>query len=102
MRLSLLLLCALAITLPAFGSETETLFSGANPEPWNFMREAPRLNAEFNHCTMKPGESGADHVMWRFNTKDMRYADIVRAIANLERSTPRVSGGFWILNLYRW
>jgi hypothetical protein len=34
--------------------------------------------------------------------KDMRYADIVRAIANLERSVPRVAGGFWILNLYRW
>ena len=35
-------------------------------------------------------------------TKDIRYADIVRAIANLERSVPQVAGGFWILNLYRW
>jgi hypothetical protein len=35
-------------------------------------------------------------------SKDMRYADIVRAIANLERSVPQVAGGFWVLNLYRW
>jgi hypothetical protein len=35
-------------------------------------------------------------------TRDMRYADIVRAIANLERSVPQIAGGFWILNAYRW
>jgi hypothetical protein len=32
-------------------------------------------------------------------TRDMRYADIVRAIANLERSVPQIAGGFWILNV---
>jgi hypothetical protein len=34
--------------------------------------------------------------------RDMRYADIVRAIGNLEHSVSQVAGGFWILNLYRW
>ena len=50
--LSLLLLYTFAVALPVFGAQTESVFSGANPEPWNFMREEPRLNAEFNHCTM--------------------------------------------------
>ena len=35
-------------------------------------------------------------------TRDMHYTDIVRAIANLERSVPQIDGGFWILNVYRW
>lgn len=35
-------------------------------------------------------------------TRDMRYADIVRAIANPERSVPQIASGFWILNAYRW
>ena len=76
----LLLLCTLAIALPALGSETEVLFSGADPEPWNFMRDAPRLNAEFNRCTMKPGKGGSDHVVWRFSTKDMHFADVFLSI----------------------
>lgn len=35
-------------------------------------------------------------------SKDMTYADIVRAIANLEDSTTIVTGGFWVLNAYQW
>jgi hypothetical protein len=35
-------------------------------------------------------------------TKDMSYAEIVRAIANLERSVFDILGGFWVLNAYRW
>jgi len=35
-------------------------------------------------------------------TKDMSYADVVRAIANLEGSVPALAGGFWVLNAYRW
>ncbi len=35
-------------------------------------------------------------------SKDMTYADIVRAIANLEDSTTSVAGGFWVLNAYQW
>lgn len=34
--------------------------------------------------------------------KDMTYADIVRAIANLERTGVSIAGGFWSLNAYRW
>jgi hypothetical protein len=75
-RLSFLLLCTITIVPPTFGSEADILFSGANPEPWNFMREAPRLNAEFNRCTMEPGVDGSDHVVWRFNTKQISYADV--------------------------
>lgn len=35
-------------------------------------------------------------------TKDMNYREIVRAIANLERSVDEIAGGFWSLNAYRW
>lgn len=35
-------------------------------------------------------------------TKDMNYADIVAAIANLERSGVNITNGFWVLNRYRW
>ncbi|MEZ4867840.1 MAG: DUF5615 family PIN-like protein [Caldilineaceae bacterium] len=35
-------------------------------------------------------------------TKDMTYADIVRAIANLEQTGVDIAGGFWSLNAYRW
>jgi hypothetical protein len=35
-------------------------------------------------------------------TKDMTYADIVRAIANLEHTGVHVAGGFWSLNSYQW
>ena len=44
------------------------------------MREAPRLKAEFNHCTMEPGEGGSDHVVWRFSTKDLSFADVFLSI----------------------
>jgi hypothetical protein len=36
------------------------------------------------------------------STRDMRYADVVRAIANQEHTVPQISGGFWVLNAYRW
>ena len=72
------------IALPAHNPKPEVLFSGADPEPWNFMREASRLNAEFNRCTMDPGNGGTEHVVWRFNTKDMHFADVFLSI-NLER-----------------
>jgi predicted nuclease of predicted toxin-antitoxin system len=35
-------------------------------------------------------------------SKDMTYADITQAIANLEETTPTVARGFWILNAYQW
>lgn len=35
-------------------------------------------------------------------SKDMSYADIVAAIANLERTGVEIAGGFWVLNAYRW
>ena len=35
-------------------------------------------------------------------TRDMSYADIVRAIANLERTGLIIAGAFWILNGYQW
>lgn len=35
-------------------------------------------------------------------SKDMTYADIVAAIANLERTGVEIAGGFWVLNAYRW
>ena len=35
-------------------------------------------------------------------SRDMSYADIVRAIANLQQIQPDLSGGFWVLNHYRW
>lgn len=35
-------------------------------------------------------------------SKDMTYADIVQAIANLENTTTTVAGGFWVLNAYQW
>ena len=35
-------------------------------------------------------------------TRDMRYADIVRAIGNLENSGVPIGGGFWVLNAYQW
>ena len=34
--------------------------------------------------------------------KDMSYADIVRAIANLEQTGVTIAGGFWSLNAYQW
>jgi hypothetical protein len=34
--------------------------------------------------------------------KDMNYAEIVRAIANLEQTGVIIAGGFWPLNVYRW
>jgi hypothetical protein len=36
------------------------------------------------------------------SAKDMTYADIVRAIANLEYTGVSIAGGFWSLNAYRW
>jgi hypothetical protein len=35
-------------------------------------------------------------------SRDMSYADVVRAIANLQKVQPHLSDGFWILNHYRW
>jgi hypothetical protein len=35
-------------------------------------------------------------------TKDMTYADIVAAIANLERTGVGIAGGFWVLYVFRW
>jgi hypothetical protein len=35
-------------------------------------------------------------------TRDMSYADIVKAIANLEDTGVPIAGGFWSLNAYRW
>ncbi|MCB0154903.1 MAG: DUF5615 family PIN-like protein [Anaerolineae bacterium] len=35
-------------------------------------------------------------------SRDMSYADIVRAIANLESTGAPIAGGFWALNGYRW
>lgn len=35
-------------------------------------------------------------------SRDMRYSDIVAAIANLERTGVEIAGGFWVLNAYRW
>lgn len=35
-------------------------------------------------------------------TRDMSYADIVRAIANLEQIGVSIGGGFWSLNGYQW
>ena len=35
-------------------------------------------------------------------SRDMRDADVVQAIANLEQTAPQIAGGFWILNAYRW
>lgn len=32
----------------------------------------------------------------------MSYADIVAAIANLERTDVEIARGFWVLNAYRW
>ncbi len=34
--------------------------------------------------------------------KDMTYADIVRAIANLQQTGVTITGGFWLLNMFRW
>jgi hypothetical protein len=34
--------------------------------------------------------------------RDMTYADVVRAIANLERIGVTLAGGFWSLNAYQW
>ncbi len=35
-------------------------------------------------------------------SKDMTYADIVRAIANLEQTEVTIAGEFWILNAFQW
>ena len=35
-------------------------------------------------------------------TRDMSYADIARAIANLESTGVTIAGEFWSLNAYRW
>jgi len=35
-------------------------------------------------------------------SRDMTYADVVRAIANLQQSGVTVAGGFWSLNAYQW
>ena len=34
--------------------------------------------------------------------RDMTYADIVRAIANLERTGVPIADGFWSLNAFQW
>jgi Domain of unknown function (DUF5615) len=34
--------------------------------------------------------------------RDMTYADVVRAIANLEQMGVIFAGGFWSLNAYQW
>ncbi len=34
--------------------------------------------------------------------KDMTYADIVRAIANLEQTGVKIAGEFWVLNAFQW
>ncbi|CAN5736734.1 hypothetical protein BH10CHL1_BH10CHL1_14210 [soil metagenome] len=34
--------------------------------------------------------------------KDMAYADIVRAIANLEQTGIAIPGSFWSLNAFQW
>ena len=34
--------------------------------------------------------------------RDMTYADIVRAIRNLQQIQPVLAGEFWILNQYQW
>lgn len=35
-------------------------------------------------------------------TRDMTYADVLRAIRNLLQIQPDLSGGFWVLNHYQW
>ena len=35
-------------------------------------------------------------------TKDMSYAEIVRALSNLLNAVDDLSGEFWALNRYRW
>ncbi|MBX3015717.1 MAG: hypothetical protein KF832_29630 [Caldilineaceae bacterium] len=34
--------------------------------------------------------------------RDMTYADVVRAIANLQQMGVPLAGNFWILNAYQW
>lgn len=35
-------------------------------------------------------------------SKDMTYADIVAALANLEGTGVEIACGFWVLNAYQW
>jgi len=50
-----------------------------------------------------PGHAGILAVYQDNNpTKDMSYAEIVQAIANLEKAVGDLLSGFWILNAFRW
>jgi hypothetical protein len=86
---------------PLLGADEATHFAHAQAAG----RAILTLNArDFEALHDKDAGHAGILVVYQDNdpSKDMRYADIVRAIANLERSTPRVSGGFLVLNRYRW
>jgi hypothetical protein len=86
---------------PLVGADDPTHFAHAKANRLVFLT----LNA---HDFKSLHDQDADHpgifVVHQDNdpSKDMSYAAIVAAIANLERTAVEISGGFWVLNAYRW
>ncbi len=60
--------------------------------------------ADFNRLHQQfPAHAGILAVYQDNNpSRDMSYADIVRAIANLEQTGVSIVGDFWSLNAYQW
>lgn len=90
-----------AVTPPLTGASDESHFVYAQATNQVILTKNP---ADFNALNQKFPNHAGILAVYQDNdpTKDMSYADIVRAISNLEQTGVTIAGGFWSLNAYRW
>ena len=86
---------------PLTGASDETHFAHAQTVGRIILTLNPK---DFLVLQQKSPHSPGIFAVYQDNdpTRDMSYADIVRAIANLEKIGVPITGGFWSLNAYRW
>jgi hypothetical protein len=89
------------VTPPLTGAADEVHFAHAQAAGRVILTMNPK---DFFHLHQQfPNHSGTLAVYQDNDpTRDMHYADIIRAIANLENTGVTISGGFWSLNAYQW
>lgn len=88
---------------------TPSLVGADDPTHLAHTRSTHRVFLTFNaHDFKSLHDQNSDHpgilVVHQDNdpSKDMSYANIVAAIANLEGLGAVINDGFWVLNAYRW
>jgi predicted nuclease of predicted toxin-antitoxin system len=86
---------------PLTGAADEIHFAYARANKLVILTYNP---ADFHKLHAKFSDHSGILAVYQDNdpSKDMTYADIVQAVANLQQIGVTIAGGFWVLNMFRW